>query len=50
MIAPWMDKHLGKEQMTVLRTLKRHFDPNNIMNPGGQLGLDIREGDWRKIK
>lgn len=40
MIGPWMETHLGKEQMNVLRTLKRHFDPNNIMNPGGQLGLD----------
>ncbi|KQC07337.1 MAG: oxidoreductase [Smithella sp. SDB] len=40
MIAPWMETHLGKEQMDVLRALKRHFDPNNIMNPGGQLGLD----------
>jgi alkyldihydroxyacetonephosphate synthase len=26
--------------MDVLRALKRHFDPNGIMNPGGQLGLD----------
>ncbi len=41
MIAPWMERHLGKEQMDVLRALKRHFDPNNIMNPGGTLGLDI---------
>lgn len=40
MIGPWMETHLGKEQMDVLRALKRHFDPNNIMNPGGQLGLD----------
>jgi alkyldihydroxyacetonephosphate synthase len=40
MIGPWMENHLGKEQMAVLRTLKKHFDPNNIMNPGGQLGLD----------
>ncbi|HPD57495.1 MAG TPA: FAD-binding oxidoreductase [Smithellaceae bacterium] len=40
MIGPWMEKHLGKEQMSVLRALKNHFDPNNIMNPGGQLGLD----------
>ncbi|NLV67496.1 MAG: FAD-binding oxidoreductase [Spirochaetes bacterium] len=50
MIAPWMEKHLGKEQMAVLRTLKKHFDPANIMNPGGQLGLDIVTGNWRKIK
>jgi len=40
MIAPWMEKHLGTGQMGVLRALKRHFDPNNIMNPGGILGLD----------
>ncbi|MEW6555279.1 MAG: FAD-binding oxidoreductase [Actinomycetota bacterium] len=40
MLAPWMEAHLGKEQMEVLRALKRHFDPHGIMNPGGQLGLD----------
>ncbi len=41
MIGPWMERHLGKEQMDILRTLKRHFDPNNILNPGGTLGLDL---------
>jgi alkyldihydroxyacetonephosphate synthase len=41
MIAPWIGAYLGEEQMAVLRALKRHFDPNNIMNPGGQLGLDL---------
>ena len=40
MLAPWMENHLGKEQMAVLRAIKQHFDPHNIMNPGGQLGLD----------
>jgi alkyldihydroxyacetonephosphate synthase len=40
LLAPWMEAHLGKEQMAVLRALKQHFDPHNIMNPGGQLGLD----------
>ena len=40
MIGPWMEEHLGREQMEVLRALKRHFDPHNIMNPGGTLGLD----------
>ena len=34
-----MEKHLGKNQMEVLRALKKHFDPKNIMNPGDQLGL-----------
>jgi alkyldihydroxyacetonephosphate synthase len=42
MLAPWMEKTMGKEQMDVLRALKHHFDPNNIMNPGGQLGLESK--------
>ncbi len=50
MIAPWMEKHLGKEQMDILRAIKKHLDPNNIMNPGGQLGLDIKDKNWRDIK
>ena len=41
MMGPWLEDHLGREQMDVLRALKRHFDPENIMNPGGTLGLDI---------
>jgi len=41
MIGPWLETHLGSEQMNVLKALKHHFDPNNIMNPGGQLGLDL---------
>lgn len=44
MIAPWMEAHLGKEQMDILRALKKHFDPNNIMNPGGTMGLDRKHG------
>jgi alkyldihydroxyacetonephosphate synthase len=40
MMGPWMEKHLGKEQMAVLKAIKKHFDPHNIMNPGGTLGLD----------
>jgi alkyldihydroxyacetonephosphate synthase len=39
LFAPFMEKHLGQEQMDVLRALKNHFDPNHIMNPGGHLGL-----------
>ncbi|MCU0846365.1 MAG: FAD-binding oxidoreductase [Spirochaetes bacterium] len=41
MIAPFLEDHIGSAQMDVLRALKRHFDPKNIMNPGGQLGLDL---------
>ena len=47
MIAPWIDKHLGPEQMSVLRAIKDHFDPRHIMNPGGQLGLDLEEDQKR---
>jgi len=47
MMAPYLEEYLGKEQMEVLKSLKRHFDPRNIMNPGGQLGLDL-SGDERK--
>ncbi|TAL30010.1 MAG: FAD-binding oxidoreductase [Spirochaetes bacterium] len=50
MLAPWMEGHLGREQMAVLRALKKHFDPAGIMNPGGPLGLDLKGGDWRKIR
>ncbi len=45
MIAPWMERHLGTVQMDVLRALKRHFDPKDIMNPGGTLGLDLAPED-----
>jgi len=50
MIAPWMEQHLGKTQMDILRVLKNHFDPGNIMNPGGTLGLDLPEKQKRGIK
>ncbi len=43
MLAPWLEKHIGKQQLDVLRALKEHFDPNNIMNPGGRLALDRAE-------
>lgn len=45
MMAPYLEEYLGKEQMEVLKSLKRHFDPRNIMNPGGQLGLDLPRND-----
>lgn len=38
-LAPWMEAHLGKTSMAVLSAVKKHFDPNNIMNPGGTLGV-----------
>lgn len=47
MTAPWLEDQLGKNQMEVLRALKRHFDPSNIMNPGGTIGLDLKDKDKR---
>ena len=37
---PWLESHIGQENMAVIQALKNHFDPNQIMNPGGTLGLD----------
>ncbi len=39
--APWLEEQIGRAAMGVLRALKKHFDPHNIMNPGGTLGLDM---------
>ncbi len=39
--APWLEQQIGKQQMDVIRLLKKHFDPHNILNPGGTLALDM---------
>ena len=49
MMAPYLEEYLGKDQMEVLKSLKRHFDPGNIMNPGGQLGLDLSEDERKPV-
>lgn len=41
MIAPWLEEVLGTRELELLRAIKRHLDPNNIMNPGGTLALDL---------
>jgi len=50
--SPWLEGQIGTPQMDVIRTLKEHFDPNYIMNPGGTLGLDLspeqKEKRWSK--
>lgn len=48
MTAPWLEDQLGKNQMDIIRVLKKHFDPDNIMNSGGTLGLDIDEKRIRR--
>jgi alkyldihydroxyacetonephosphate synthase len=47
MTAPWLEAQIGQNEMAVYRTLKHHFDPKNIMNPGGTLGLDLEESEKR---
>ena len=43
MTAPWLEAQIGKNQMDIYRALKNHFDPDNLMNPGGTLGIDLPE-------
>ncbi len=38
-LAPWMERNMGKTSMEVFAAVKKHFDPNNIMNPSGTLGI-----------
>lgn len=47
MTAPWLEAQIGKNQMDIYRALKQHFDPDNLMNPGGTLGLDLPEDQKR---
>jgi alkyldihydroxyacetonephosphate synthase len=47
MFAPWLESSIGKNEFAVYRALKRHFDPDNVMNPGGTLGLDLPDGEKR---
>jgi alkyldihydroxyacetonephosphate synthase len=39
--APWLEGQIGKPAMELLHSLREHFDPHGIMNPGGTLGLDM---------
>ena len=49
MMAPWLEHSLGKNQLELLRALKRHLDPQGIMNPGGTLALDLPDGERREL-
>jgi len=50
MFGPWLEGSLGKNEYSVLKALKKHFDPDNIMNPGGTLGFDTDEKKKRFLK
>jgi alkyldihydroxyacetonephosphate synthase len=50
LFAPWLEGQLGGNQIEVFAALKKHFDPNNIMNPGGTLGFDLSDSEKRFMK
>ena len=43
MFGPWLKSYMGDNEYEVFKVLKNYFDKDNIMNPGGTLGLDIKE-------
>ena len=47
MTAPWLEGQVGKNELEVFRALKRHFDPHNVLNPGGTLALDMPDEERR---
>ncbi|QUI24661.1 FAD-binding oxidoreductase [Vallitalea pronyensis] len=44
---PWLEHDLGANGYSIIKTLKEHFDPDNIMNPGGTLGLDVEKRELK---
>ncbi|HEY8395297.1 MAG TPA: FAD-binding oxidoreductase, partial [Bacilli bacterium] len=50
MFAPWLEGQIGHNQIQIFKALKKHFDPHNIMNPGGTLGLDLEDKDKRFLR
>ena len=50
MFGPWLEGSLGTKEFNTFKALKAYFDPDNIMNPGGTLGLDTPEDKKRFLK
>jgi alkyldihydroxyacetonephosphate synthase len=46
--APWFEEQVGEQWVDVIRVLRNHFDPNQIMNPGGTLALDMTDEQRNK--
>ncbi|MGN0443731.1 MAG: FAD-binding oxidoreductase [Acutalibacteraceae bacterium] len=49
MFAPWLEYSLGEKEYGMIRALKDYFDPNYNMNPGGTIGLDLKEEEKRNL-
>jgi len=50
LFAPWLEGQIGRNELNIFKALKKHFDPNNIMNPGGTLALDMPNTEKRFAK
>jgi alkyldihydroxyacetonephosphate synthase len=48
MTARWIEDSIGSGQLAIFRALKRHFDPRNVMNPGGTVALDLPDEQKRR--
>ncbi len=43
MFAPWLEGSLGRKEFGAFKALKEYFDKDFMMNPGGTIGLDLKE-------
>lgn len=50
MFAPWLEGYLGKNEYGIIKVLKDYFDPDYLMNPGGTIGLDLKEEDKKFLR
>lgn len=48
--APWLEGDIGPESIALFRAIKRHLDPNGIMNPGGTIALDLPDSQRRFMR
>lgn len=50
MFAPWLEGSLGRNEYGVFKVLKDYFDPGYNMNPGGTIGLDLKEEEKKFLR
>jgi FAD/FMN-containing dehydrogenase len=49
-ITDTLECDIGSNGLEIFKALKRHFDPNNIMNPGGTLALNLPKTTLRIVR